>query len=123
MSQIVYFTDDLLFSSQIMDAARRCGWTLEVVSNSDVLNEYLRAEDPRLLIVDLSSRGLAIAELIAGARRLSPELPIVAYGPHVHLDRLAEAEHAGCTEVLSRGSFSRSPQEVLQRYLPTPPPH
>ncbi len=120
MSQIAYFTDDLLFSSQIIEAARRRGWTLEVSSNSDLLKEQLRADDMRLLIVDLSSRGLTIADLIAAARQTAPDLPIVAYGPHVHVDRLAEAQRVGCTEVLSRGSFSRSPEEVIQRYLPTP---
>ncbi|MBM4005080.1 MAG: hypothetical protein FJ295_17630 [Planctomycetes bacterium] len=121
MSQIIYFTDDLLFSSRIVDAARRGGWTLEVTSNSDLLQYQLKADDLRLLIVDLSARGAAFAELIATARQRIPALPIVAYGPHVDVDRLAEAERAGCTEVLSRGSFSRAPQEVMLRYLPPQP--
>jgi hypothetical protein len=32
-------------------------------------------------------------------------LRVVAFGPHVHEERLAAARNAGCDEVVSRGEF------------------
>jgi hypothetical protein len=40
---------------------------------------------------------------------------VIAFGPHVHEDRLAAARAAGCDSVLSRGQFFSQAENVLGR--------
>jgi len=39
---------------------------------------------------------------------------VVAFGPHVHEERLAAAREAGCDEVLSRGEFFARVNAIVQ---------
>lgn len=58
-------------------------------------------------IVDLSSIKLAeLEELASSLRSKLSQSQLVAFGPHVHANRLAAAQEAGFDLVLSRGQFS-----------------
>jgi len=112
----VYLTNDLLFSSQILSAAQNAQKPLEWSSSPQDFSEKIQAGNVRLALLDLGTVTGAISELISELRTGNPECKVVAYGPHVHVDRLIEAQKAGCDEVLARGAFSREITRLLATY-------
>ena len=110
----VLITNNLLFSSQVASAAAKAG--IELKSLSSVENFHETADGASLLLVDLSTPGMRITDLVARARTLdSPPTEIVAFGPHVHEARLMAARTAGCNQVLSQGAFSTEMNAILTR--------
>jgi CheY-like chemotaxis protein len=68
--------------------------------------QHCSGETPSLLIIDLSTPALDVAALMQQLRATGNAVPrTVAFGPHVHEERLAAAREAGCDQVLSRGEF------------------
>jgi CheY-like chemotaxis protein len=60
-------------------------------------------ERPRLVLLDLTTPGLDPRALFD--RLSEPRPKVIAFGPHVHEDRLQAARDAGCNLVLPRGQF------------------
>ena len=60
---------------------------------------------PRAVILDLSHPKLDLGGMVAQLRHAAPGMKVVAFGPHVHEDLLAEAGRAGCDAVIARGTF------------------
>jgi hypothetical protein len=55
---------------------------------------------------------MAIVEQLKAA----PNRPrVIAFGPHVHEERLQAARKAGCDEVVSRGQFFAQVEGMLAR--------
>lgn len=107
---------DLMTASQATAAAQRAGAPLTLVASEDALIAQAESLSPRLVIVDLSHPGMDASRLFD---RLQPQLPsgatTVAFGPHVHKERLAAAAAAGFGLVLSRGRFQTEMVEILRR--------
>jgi DNA-binding response OmpR family regulator len=114
---ILFLTADLMFSSRVAGAAARLGMSLKTAATPAALMELFAAEPISLVVIDLSSPRLDLPGLI-GELKTSANTPraIIAYGPHVHENRLAEAAAAGCDEVLSRGQFSARMEETLAKW-------
>jgi CheY-like chemotaxis protein len=96
-------------------AATRLGQTVRSASSESQVFEFCEAEDANTLIVDLSMPSLDLAGLVS---RLNPNKNsgkrIVAFGPHVHEQRLAAAREAGCDLVVSRGQFFSQLETILK---------
>jgi CheY-like chemotaxis protein len=116
---ILFLTTDLLFSSRVAGAAQRLGTSLRTVATPEALLEILSVEEPpSLVLLDLNAFHWNLLEWVPQLRgALHPPQAIVAYGPHVHSERLAEATAAGCDEVLTRGQFNAQMDAVLARRL------
>jgi CheY-like chemotaxis protein len=115
---ILFLTTDLMFSSRVTGAAARLGMALKTAATPAALIELLAAAEPEsLVLLDLNSPGVN-PEQLAPALRASrnPPRAIIAYGPHVHEDRLAAATAAGCDEVLTRGQFNARMEETLAKW-------
>ncbi len=113
---ILLLTADLATSSKVTGAAARQGAQLTVAPSVDRLCELAAAGPVELVLLDLTFAELELGELIPRLRALAhPPGAIVAFGPHVHEARLAEARAAGCDEVLSRGQFYAQVDQVLAR--------
>jgi CheY-like chemotaxis protein len=116
---LALLTADLMQTSQVAGAAQRVGGRLRVFATVDALTSALAAansadETARLVIVDLTLPGLDVAALMAGLRALPLGQPrTLAFGPHVHADRLAAALAAGCERVVSRGQFHAQMDALL----------
>jgi DNA-binding response OmpR family regulator len=108
---------DLMFGSRLAAAAARAGLTVEQVGSLDAAVRRLASNDVGLVIVDLSSSALDPADAVQRLRAARDDVPILAFGPHVHEGRLAAARAAGASEVLSRGAFDAHIDDVLRRYL------
>src|SRR5687768_909616 len=108
---VLLLSRDLLIGSQVLGAARGLGIDARQVNGPAELAAM--ETRPRLVLIDLSLPGLAVAEVVAGLRELDAPPRIVAFGPHVHAGLLSAAREAGCDEVLTRGQFTAQIASVL----------
>ncbi len=114
---IVYLTTDLMFTSRVGGVAARLGMTLKTAGTPAALMESLAAQPDSIVLLDLTLSDLDPRALVAELKAIArPPRSIIAYGPHVHQDRLAEAAAAGCDEVLTRGQFSARMEETLAKW-------
>jgi CheY-like chemotaxis protein len=118
---ILFLTTDLMFSSRVAGAAARAGMTMRTVGSAAALLEQVAAvEAPPFVLLDLNMLEFDPRQLVPALRAASnPPRAIVAYGPHVHEDRLAAATAAGCDEVLTRGQFNARMDDVLAKWRAT----
>jgi CheY-like chemotaxis protein len=116
--QIIFLTNDLVFSSRVAGAAARNRLSLQTAVSAAALIELTTSADARpLVLLDLNAPGVDPAQVVPALRALAdPPRAIIAYGPHVHEKRLSAAKGAGCEEVLTRGQFSAQMDEVLRKW-------
>ena len=108
---IVAVTGDLMTAAPIEHAARQAGAVCRVIASADA--PLPDAPSVRLVVVDLSSV-TDIASTVATLRQsIGDEVPVVAFGPHVHEELLASAQTAGCNQVLTRGQFHRNAGQIV----------
>ncbi|HZP41670.1 MAG TPA: hypothetical protein VFD84_09170 [Candidatus Binatia bacterium] len=103
MAAVVYFVQDLLFTSKIREAASALGVEVAAARDPEALREAARAA--RLVVVDLrlpaALRALdALAADGAGAR-----LRVVGFVDHERTDVMDAARARGC-EALAKGQFA-----------------
>jgi CheY-like chemotaxis protein len=113
---VLFLSTDLVFTSRLAAAGKRLGISVIALPSIDLAVERVNGDVADLVICDLSALGADPQTIVARLRTLQPELPIVAYAPHVHEDRLRAASDAGCNEVFTRGQFDRQMDEILTRY-------
>lgn len=120
--RVYLLCSDLMTSSRLTGDAKAVGATLTICHQEAKLHEALAADlatadRPReydkeiVLVVDLAHLGLAIDKLMEQLGELFTKAgtgrpTVIAFGPHVHTDRLEAAKEAGC-HVLVRGQFLR----------------
>src|SRR5262249_12972324 len=92
-ARVLVLISDLMMQSQVASAVERAGLTLAIAASEVDCVTKAEAQQPELVIVDLTHPGLDVAAL---GQRLQEVLPsgsaLLAFGPHVHKQRLAEAE-------------------------------
>ncbi len=108
-------TSDLAISSAVTGAAQRQGIRFASAFTPAALLDKLAETTAALVIIDLSTPGLDIEAFVTQLRGQVSDLQIVAFGPHVHEQRLAAAREAGCDDVYSRGQFHRGMDEILAK--------
>lgn len=74
-------------------------------------NAAARSADPdcRGVLIDLTTPGLQIGPLIESLGNVTS----IAFGPHVQVKRLEDAQAAGCTIVLPRSRFDSTLNDLL----------
>jgi len=70
------------------------------------------ASAPKLVIVDLNARCQPIAA-IEKLRQSRKDIRVVGFLSHVQRDLAAQAQAAGCDEVLPRSSFTQNLPTIL----------
>ncbi len=112
---IVLVTKDLLAGSQVAPAVRAVGMPFASVPNASALERRLAESAPRMVLIDLNTPALDLASLVPAIRTAAPEAVIVAFGPHVHTERLRAAREAGCHAVLTRGQLVSGLPDLLSQ--------
>lgn len=112
---IVYLTNDLMFSSRVAGAAKAAGVDVRVVGSVASLLDSLSNEGIRLVILDLTLPSLDPTTVLPEIRSAAANVSVIAYGPHVHEQKLAAAKDAGCDQVLSKGQFSSSITNLIDQ--------
>jgi DNA-binding NarL/FixJ family response regulator len=112
---VVLLSSDLAVLSRIEGAASRIGEHVRSASSESQAVKFCQENDADILIVDLSMPSLDLAGLVSQLNsNKSLSLRIVAFGPHVHEQRLAAAREAGCDLVVSRGQFFSQLETILK---------
>lgn len=113
--RVIALTADLATMSRIDGAVMRAGGSSRSASTAAAAVEACAAHEATLLLIDLTLHGLDLATLVATAKALDPPPRLIAFGPHVHADRLATAKAAGCDSVVTRGQFFSQLDAIIGR--------
>lgn len=101
---------DLMSSTRLADAATATGHTCRIVRRPEGVLDALPGTD--LVVVDLD---LATGDGVEAVRvACDAGISVVAYGGHVHVERLQAARDAGADSVLTRGDFVRQLPDLLR---------
>ena len=99
---VVMLSGDLMFASRVRAAAQSAGLTFHFggsLPDADL-------EDVRFVVLDLSTRSGLISSIAGLCAERCPQATLIAYGPHVHVDRLSAAKEAGIPHVMTNGQFN-----------------
>jgi len=119
---LVYACPDLLFATRIRATAEAHGLPSRPARNREALLKRLdRVDDGKandavsVVVVDLDLEGEAIAMIeMAATHAAKPD--VLAYGPHVATQLLAEASQRGAKRVLTRGSFTQQLEALAAQW-------
>jgi len=112
---VVLLSSDLAVLSRVEGAAMRMGRPVRSACGESLAVELCNAEDGSTLVIDLSMPSLDVASLVAQLRSSGgPGTRVIAFGPHVHEQRLATAREGGCDLVVSRGQFFSQLDTILK---------
>jgi len=112
MSRVVALMDDLFFQMKLAETAKQLGVEVKVATNVDALVGLMESA-PRLVIVDLNARSQPL-QAIEKVRQNNKDVRVVAFLSHVQTQLAAQAQAAGCTEVLPRSSFTQNLAAILR---------
>jgi CheY-like chemotaxis protein len=114
VATVVTLVDDLMFVSRIREAARSHRVEIKAVRTAADTVAAARG-GARLVIMDLDSARLPVAETLAELRAdpALAGLPVVGFFSHVEAQRGRDAAQAGCTTVLPRSVFVARLQSLL----------
>lgn len=104
MDPVVALVDDLMFVSRIREAAKAHGLDVRSVRRVEDLVEACRG-GARLVLVDLDSARLPVAEALAALGAEAARPPVVGFFSHVHVERARQAREAGIDQALPRSAF------------------
>src|SRR5260370_25761593 len=104
MADVVYWVQDLLFTSKIRETAKQIGLSAEAARDPEALRDGARAA--RAVIVDLRlPRALEALELFSPDAEARQALSI-GFIDHEPVRRMELARSKGCGKVLANGKFS-----------------
>ena len=113
----LYVTPDLFLSSRVCSLARDHGLDVKVVASIEAAGQRLADDEITLVILDLTMVGDDVAHAVADLKRNTPNLRIVAYGPHVDHELLTAAQEAGCDNVMPKSQFDQQIVTLIQSHL------
>ena len=111
MGRVVALMDDLFFQMKLAETAKQLGVEVKVATNGEALME-LMATEPKLVIVDLNARSQPL-QAIEKLRQAHKDVRVVGFLSHVQRELAAQAQAAGCDEVLARSSFTQNLATIL----------
>jgi CheY-like chemotaxis protein len=111
MGNVVALVDDLFFQMKLAETAKQLGVEVKLATNGDALMG-LMAGAPKLVIVDLNARSQPL-QAIEKVRQSSKDIRVVGFLSHVQTQLAAQAQAAGCNEVLPRSSFTENLAAIL----------
>ena len=112
---ILLLSSDLMFQSKISSTVRAEGKGFVVERSAVKLVERVQEPDAvSLVLLDLTLMSVDLTQDIPLLHESFPNCKILAYGPHVDVDRLTLAEESGADTVLTRGQIDRDLVSIIQ---------
>jgi DNA-binding NarL/FixJ family response regulator len=111
MGKVVALMNDLFFQMKVLETAKYVGVDFKVAATPDAFFAALESS-PKLVIIDLNAAGDPIG-VIQKLRAAKNEVRVVAFLSHVQRDLAAQAQAAGCSEVLPRSAFTQNLAAIL----------
>ena len=99
---VVMLSGDLMFASRVRAASQSAGVGFHFGGSLPEAN----LESVRFVVLDLSTRSGLIGSIASLCAKRCPRAKLIAYGPHVHVDRLREARASGIPNVMTNGQFN-----------------
>ena len=112
MGRVVALVDDLFFQMKLAETARQLGVEVKVAGNGEALLGLLEPAS-KLVIVDLNARSQPLQAVAKLRQQAGKNVRVVGFLSHVQTQLAAEAQAAGCDEVLPRSSFSQNLAAIL----------
>ncbi|RMG37431.1 MAG: hypothetical protein D6725_08890 [Planctomycetota bacterium] len=102
---VVLITDDLTITTHVQALSEQRGWSFLVVRPETLSAQSDTLSDARMVVVDLGCSAVTpqVLRSVIDAAGRGPAT--VAFGPHVHGERLQAARELGFRHVLPRGRF------------------
>lgn len=113
MAQVLVAIPDLFFRAKVIETAKALSVTLETARDPDEILQKVRAEKPKLVLMDLQAAAVRPLETI----RSLVGIPVVGFLAHEEIELREQALAAGCSEVLTKGQFSAALPALLSRAL------
>lgn len=114
--RLLLVSTDLTVLARVEGPAHRCAASLTTAADMDQAMARAATEQPDVVILDLTNPKINVGTLVKSLRSSASNRPrIIAFGPHVHEERLEAARQAGCDEVLSRGGFFGQIDAIVTR--------
>ncbi len=121
--KILLISPDLMSTSKLAGLAKEAGGLLETLRS---LSEQPRSKHYDLVLLDIQAFQEDPAVLVAKVRLLldsisqkDMSMKLIAFGPHVHKQRLDDAVAAGVDEAVSRGELFGGFPALLRRWVET----
>ena len=114
MADVLALVDDLFFQVKLAETARQVGVGVKTFTTGPALLDGVKAESPRLIVVDLNARQGAL-EAIEQLGKSGNSVPVIGFLSHVQVDLAERARAAGCTQVLPRSTFTAGLAEILHQ--------
>jgi hypothetical protein len=121
--KILLISPDLMSTSKLAGLAKEAGGLLETLRS---LSEQPRSKHYDLVLLDIQAFQEDPAVLVAKVRLLldsisqkDTSMKLIAFGPHVHKQRLDDAVAAGVDEAVSRGELFGGFPALLRRWVQT----
>ena len=111
MGKVVALMDDLFFQMKLAETAKQLGVEVKVAASGDAFMSLMES-NPKLVIVDLNARSHPI-QTIQMLRLSRKDIRVVGFLSHVQTDLAAEAQAAGCDEVMPRSAFTQNLAAIL----------
>jgi CheY-like chemotaxis protein len=111
MGRVIALMDDLFFQMKLAETAKQLGVEVKVATNGEALMALMESA-PKLVIVDLNARSQPLLT-IEKLRQVRKDIRVVGFLSHVQTELAAQAQAAGCDEVLPRSSFTQNLAEIL----------
>jgi DNA-binding NarL/FixJ family response regulator len=98
--------DDLFFQMKLAETAKHLGVEVKIATNADALLALLEPA-PKLIIVDLNARSQPV-QAIQRVRAEKNGVRVIGFLSHVQTELAAQAQAAGCDEVMPRSKFTQN---------------
>jgi len=99
---VVFLSGDLIFASRVRAACAAAGYEFQLSGGLPEATE----KTVRYVIVDLSTRNGVVNGLMDRCGQDHPHAEVIAYAPHVQVERIRSARQHGLPNVLTRGQFN-----------------
>jgi hypothetical protein len=108
---------DLIFTTKVQGTAQALGYHLVVISDVLSAKSAIGSLHPQVIFIDLTAGTLSDPDVVRDYVKLAgPDVWLVAFGPHVEEEALANAKAAGCQVVLPRSKFAGNLPTLMQSY-------
>lgn len=112
--QVLLISTDLMVASMLQGPADAAG--LELVTARPASVAERADSSTTVALIDLASPMLDVLQLVEDLREAAPAAQLIAFGPHVHVDKLELARQAGCDRVMSRGELHAKAHALMAEF-------
>ena len=106
---VVMISGDLMFSSRVKAAAAQAGLEFRLGFGLPEQTESIR-----FVVLDLSTQSGQASQIAKQCAERCPAAKLIAYGPHVQVQKLEAARKAGIATVMTNGQFNSQLPTLFQ---------